>query len=355
MTDKRWRELGKSLVSHSLGVKPGERVMIAMYEIESYPLALAVYSECVKAGGFPQIQFNSEALKHEMLRYGNEKQISWIPEIEAYGMDWADCYIALRGAFNLNECFDIEKDKLVKYQKAMGEISSLRWKKTRWSLVRVPNERFAQQANVSYDKMIDMFFDACTWEKEIEDWKKIAKALDAKGKNLRLRGEKTDLSLSYACDWEVSDGKFNIPDGEMYVTPLWNTVNGYIYFEFPATLGGRVINGLNLTFESGVVTKVESDNGTDFVEAIINSDEGARRLGEFAIGLNSHVDICTTDILIDEKIGGSIHVALGRPYDGNYHSSIHWDIVKDTRQNGEIQINGETVFKNGKFVNMGSG
>jgi len=352
MTDKRWQKLGATLVNHSLGVKPGERVMIAMLEIESYPLALAVYSECIKAGGFPQIQFGSEALKHELLRYGNEEQIGWIPEIEAYGMEWADCYIALRGAFNLNECYDVDRDKLVLYQKAMGEISAMRWKKTRWSLVRVPNERFAQQANVSYDKIIDMFFDACTldWEKEIAAWNKIAKRLDSAGKDLRLLGEGTDLTLSYACDWGVSENKFNVPDGEMYVTPLWNTVNGHIYFEFPATLGGQIIHGLCLTFESGVVTRVEADDNVDFVKSVISCDEGASRLGEFALGLNPYIDICTTDILIDEKIGGTIHIALGRPYDGNYHSSIHWDIVKDTRQNGEILIGGKTVFKNGKFV-----
>ena len=137
MPDKRWDRLGESLVNYSLEIKPGQKLMIAMYEVETYPLALAVYKHCIKAGGFPQIQFMSEALKHQVLKYGNEEQKSWVPEIEAYGMEWADCYIALRGAFNLNECYDIANADIAKYQKAMGIISSLRWQKTRWALVRV--------------------------------------------------------------------------------------------------------------------------------------------------------------------------------------------------------------------------
>ena len=112
MSDKRWEKLGESLINYSLGVKKGEKLMIAMYEVETYPLAKACYAACIKAGGYPQIQFMSEGLKHQVLKYGNEEQISWVPEIEAYGMEWADCYLALRGAFNMNECWDIPNEKI---------------------------------------------------------------------------------------------------------------------------------------------------------------------------------------------------------------------------------------------------
>ncbi|HML45826.1 MAG TPA: aminopeptidase, partial [Clostridia bacterium] len=146
MTDPRWKQLASSLINRSLGVKPGERLLIAMIEVECYPLALAAYEACVKAGGYAQVLFMSEAMKHALLRYGTDEQIAWVPEIEAYGMDWADHYLALRGAFNLGECYDIPDAKVAAYQKAMGKISTLRWQKTNWTLVRVPNERFAQQA-----------------------------------------------------------------------------------------------------------------------------------------------------------------------------------------------------------------
>ncbi|MDD3337523.1 MAG: aminopeptidase [Lachnospiraceae bacterium] len=352
MTDKRWKALGESLVNYSLGVKPGEKMMIAMYETASFPLALAAYEACIKAGGFPQIQFMSEELKHKVLQYGNEEQISWVPEIEKYGMDWADCYLALRGAFNLNECFDIPAEKLAKYQKAMGVISGLRWQKTRWSLVRVPNERFAQQANVSYEYMMDMFFDACNldWTEHCIQWQKVADILD-QGNHLHLTGEGTDLSFDYGGNkWTVSDNKTNIPDGEMYVTPKWETMKGHIYFEFPATIGGKVIHNLKLYFKDGIVSEVEADDNVDYVKQIIASDEGSNRCGEFAFGTNPYVNVCTTDILIDEKIFGTIHMALGRPYDNSYYSSIHWDIIKDTRKNGRITLDDKVIFENGKFL-----
>ncbi len=356
-TDKRWNELAASLINDSLGVKPGERLMIMMMETESYPLALACYAECIKAGGFPQIQFMSEALKHQVLRYGSDEQIGWVPEIEAYGMQWADCYLALRGAFNLNECWDILDDKIARYQAAMGKISAMRWQNTRWALVRVPNERFAQQANVSYDRIMDMFFDACAidWNTELERYRKIADVLDA-GDGIRVSARGTELSFRFGDnEWIPSGAIDNIPGGEIYVTPKWETVNGHISYEFPATIGGKVIHGLRLTFENGVCVRVESDDNTDYAAAIIHSDEGSRRIGEFAFGMNPYVDLITTDILIDEKFGGTIHTAMGRPYDGSYYSSIHWDIIKDTRTEAEIFLtyadgSEKLIFRDGRFL-----
>lgn len=352
MTDKRWQELGDLLINYSLAVKPGEKLMIAMYEVESYPLALAAYSACIKAGGYPQVQFMSEALKHRVLRYGNEEQISWVPEIESYGMEWADCYLALRGAFNLNECYDIPADKIAKYQKAMGVISGMRWELTRWALVRVPNERFAQQANVNYEKIMDLFFDACLkidWKKEQLEYRRLADILD-EGNEMRILGYDTDLSISYGGNkWHIENGLCNIPDGEIYVTPKWETVNGHIYFEFPATIGGKVINGLRLHFQDGIAVEATSDNNQDYLNKILDTDDCSRRIGELAFGTNPFIDICTTDILIDEKMGGTMHIAMGRPYDGSYYSALHWDIVKDTRTRTKVYLDGNLIFEDGKF------
>ena len=352
MTDKRWNVLGESLIRDSLHLQPGEKLMIAMYEVETYPLALAVYGACIRAGGFPQIQFMSEALKHQVLKYGSAQQISWIPEIEAYGMDWCDCYIALRGAFNMYECYDIPSEKVAAYQKAMGVISGMRWEKTRWALIRVPNERFAQQAKVSYEKIMDMFFAACIeidWDKELVEYRRIAAEL-GKGNTIHVVGNGTDLTLQTGGnEWIPSDADSNIPGGEIYVTPKWKTVSGYISFEFPATIGGRIIHNLRLDFENGLAVKVQADNDVDYVNQILDSDDCSRRVGEFAFGMNPYIDVCTTDILIDEKIGGTIHIAMGRPYDGSYYSAIHWDIIKDTRSNSRIYLDDVLIFENGKF------
>ena len=229
MTDPRWKALGHTLIHDSLGVKPGQKLMIAMHEIESYPLALAAYSACVAARGYAQIQFWSEALKHQLLRHGTEAQIGWVPEIEAYGMEWADHYLALRGAFNLHECADIPPEKLALYQKAQGTISSLRWKHTNWTLVRVPNTAFAQQARMSYDQVMDTFFGACTldWAAYRATWQEKAMRLN-RGNELRLTGEETDFSFRYGGEeWVICDNKINVPDGEIFITPKWETSAWY--------------------------------------------------------------------------------------------------------------------------------
>ena len=350
--DPRWQTLGASLVNYSLKVRPGEKVMIMMLEPETVALAEAVYAEVVKAGGYAQIQYMSETLKHRILSYGSDEQIGWLPAIEAYGMEWADCYLGLRGACNLDECWDIPAEKVALYQKAMGKISTLRWQKTRWALVRVPNEHFAQQAHVSYDKMMDLFFSACTldWEAYKRENQRIADILDV-GQQLRILGRRTDLSFNFGGNkWTVMDNTQNIPDGETYVTPKWESVEGCIFFEFPATLGGRIMNDVYLEFEKGHVRKAEASTNADFLNMIITNNENADRVGEAAFGTNPYIDICTTDVLVDEKIGGTMHIALGRPYDGSYNSPIHWDLIKDTRSEAEVFLDGKKIFENGAFL-----
>ncbi len=350
--DKRWEQLGESLVRYSLKVRPGDKVMIMMLEMETAALAEAVYAEVIKAGGYAQIQYMSESIKHKILKYGNDEQIGWLPGIEAYGMEWADCYLGLRGAFNLDECWDIPAEKVALYQKAMGRVSTLRWQKTRWALVRVPNERFAQQAHVSYEKMMDLFFDACTldWEQHVKDHQRIADILD-QGNELRIVGNRTDFVFEFGGNkWTVMDNTQNIPDGETFVTPKWESVEGHIFFELPATLGGKVMNGVYLEFENGHVVKAASETNEDFLNMIIRNNANADRAGEVAFGTNPYIDICTTDVLIDEKIGGTMHMALGRPYDGSYDSPIHWDLVKDTRKETEVFLDGKRIFKDGRFL-----
>ena len=351
-TDKRWEKLGDSLINYSLGIKPGEKLMIMMLEVESYPLALECYKACIKAGGYCQIQFMSEAIKHQILKYGNDDQISWVPEIEKYGMEWADCYLALRGGFNLNECFDIPNEKIAKYQKAMGIISTHRWQNTRWALVRVPNEKFAQQANVSYDKMMDMFFDSCDmdWTKEHEKYDHIMDVL-ATGDTFHIVAPNTDLTMRVKKDcWQMADGYTNIPDGEVASTPVWESVNGYIQFEFPATIGGKVIKDMRLEFKDGICVKCTAKENEEYANKILDSDENSRKVGEVAFGTNPGVDTITTDILIDEKFKGTMHIAMGRPYDDSYVSAIHWDIIKDLRTDAKVYMDGQVIFENGEFT-----
>lgn len=353
--DQRWQQLAVILINYSAQVTQGERVMIAMHEVETLPLVRAVYEQAVQAGAFVQVQFVSEDLRRSLMRYGSHEQVSWVPEIEAYGMEWADVYLGLRSAHNLHEYTEAPAPVLAAHQKAMGVISTLRWQKTRWCLVRVPDESLAQQAETDIGTLTDTFFSACLcdWEVESGRWRKIAGALD-KGSHVRLTGKDTDLSFSTAGrTWLVGDGRVNMPDGEIYTAPVTSTLNGHITFELPNVFGGRPVTGIRLAWHDGILVDASATEHNDLLQQVLATDTGASLVGEFAIGTNYGLDRFCHDFLLDEKIGGTVHIALGRAYPecgGDNKSAIHWDIIKDTRREGAIYLDGEKVFENGVFL-----
>ena len=352
--DKRWQQLGELLVTYSAAVQAGEKVMIAMGEVETLPLVQAIYTACVQAGAFPQVQFLSETLRHALLKYGTHEQLTWLPAIEAYGMTWADVYIGLRGAHNLYELADIPTERLTINQRAQGQISTMRWQQTRWCLVRVPNAAFAQQAETDLETITDMFFDACLldWPQTVATWQQWADRL-GQGQAVRIVGKETDLRFSVAGrKWVVGDGKLNMPDGEIMTAPLTETIDGQIYFEFPGVLSGRLMHDIRLRWVRGKLVEATASTNQAFLQAIVQSDAGAGLIGEFALGVNPYVTHFCKDILIDEKIGGTVHIALGRAYPecgGTNQSAIHWDIIKDLRQEGVVYLDGEAVLERGQF------
>lgn len=353
--DKRWKELGKMLVDYSLEIHSGEKVMIAMVEAETYPLVLAVYESCIKAGALPQVQFLSEELNRLILKFGSKEQIRWLPEIERYGMEWADVYLGLRGAHNLDVFWDVPAKDLSDYRRTMGKISTLRWQNTRWCVMRVPNTALAHQAGIDEETIMDVYFKSCLldWNSLRIEWQRIAELL-AKGKQVRILGNQTDLSFSVeGRTWDVADGKINMPDGEIETSPLETTADGEIYFERPAVLGGRLVHDLRLRWEKGKLVESTSTSNQDFLNEIIGIDEGAGLIGEFAFGTNPELKYFSNDILLDEKIGGTIHIALGRAYPetgGTNKSAIHWDIIKDLRKEGQVFLDGRCIFEKGEFL-----
>ncbi len=354
--DWRWRKVADVLVGYSTAVQPRERVMIAMVEAETTPLAQAVYEACVKAGAYPQVQFLSEKLRHSLLRYGDAEQVSWRPEIEAYGMDWADVYIGLRGASDASLMRDIDAPVLAANQAAQGEISALRWEKTRWCLVCVPNEAMARSSGIEFGALEDMFFAACLldYESASAGWRESAKRLCGSRTARIIAGDDTDLTFSVAGrKWLVFDGKINLPDGEIYTAPVNETLNGKIHFELPGVFGGARIEDIRLEWKDGALTHASASSNADYLWRILKTDAGAPRLGEFGIGLNPRINRFSGDILYDEKIEGAIHLALGRAYPecgGVNQSSIHWDLVKDLRVGGAVYVDGEPVMLDGKLL-----
>ena len=354
MTGERWRELADILVNYSTRVRPGEKVQIAMIEVETLPLVQAVYTEVIRAGGFPQVQFASAYLERALMLHGNQEQLDWVPDQEARGMEWADVYIGLRGARNPYEFAGVSAEALVAHKRAMGKVSAMR-NQTRWVLVRVPNESLAQQAQMSLHDMMAFFFGATIqdWPARVIHYRELKEVFDA-AKTVRVTGRDTDISFStHGRTYCVGDGTHNMPDGEIFTCPVDDSAEGHIYFEFPGVYAGALIQGIRLEFAGGEVVRATAEENEDLLHKILDTDEGARRLGEFGVGTNFNIDRFCYDILYDEKIGGTIHLALGRAYaecGGVNQSALHWDIVKDLRKEGAIYLDGKLVLENGKFL-----
>ncbi len=351
--DTRWRQVADVLTRYSTAVQPGERVMIAMHEVESFPLAQALYAACIEAGAFPQVQFFAEALRQSLLRQGNAAQIGWLPAIEALAMEWADVYFGLRALADSSAATDIPPAAIAQHQAVQGRISALRWQKTRWCLLRVPTDALARQAGIDLASLREMFFAAC-----LLDYESLSQAWRAQASQLRgarqvriVAGQGTDLSFSVAGrDWRVFAGKINLPDGEIYTAPVNATLNGRIHFEQPALFGGLALPDIRLEWRAGQLVHASAAANEDYLHRILQTDAGASLLGEFAFGLNPCLDIFCRDILYDEKIGGTLHIALGRAYPecgGVNASSIHWDLVKDMRAGGTVFVDERPVLLDG--------
>ena len=355
MFDPRWQQLAEVLVQYSTGIQPGERVFITMLEADTLPLTRAVYAAAIKAGAYPFVEFQSAYLERDLMLYGNREQIEWVPEMQAYGMEWAAVNIAIRGVRNLYEFDGIAPDKIALHRKSMGEVSRMRTEKTRWVIVTVPNEAFAQQSSMSHDQAMSLFFDAtlCDWAAEGERYRAIQQLFQA-AETVRIVGEGTDLTFSTeGRQYHIEDGHINMPGGEVYTAPVEDSAEGHIYFEHPGVLAGQLMHGIRLTFSKGLVVEATAESNQDFLLSVLDTDAGSRRIGEFAIGTNPGITRFCNNIFYDEKIAGTVHLGIGRSYascGGTNQSALHWDIIKDMRRNGQIYLDGRLVFENGRFI-----
>ncbi len=354
MNDPRWDTLADVLVNYSTRARSGEKALITMMEVETFPLARAVHAQAIKIGAFPHVEFQSAYLERDLMRYGSQAQIDRVPEMQAHGMEWADVYIGLRGARNPHEFAGISPDRIAAHKRAMGHISTMRTDLTRWVLVRVPNESLAQQAEMSLDEMADFFFSATLrdWAAESRRYHELKEIFQA-AEIVRVVGRDTDLTFSTkGRTYAVGEGRRNMPDGEIFTAPVDDSATGHIYFEFPAVYSGQRVDGIRLEFAEGQVIKATAKSNEQLLYQLLRI-EGAKRIGEFGVGTNFGITRFCYDILYDEKIGGTIHIALGRAYancGGINKSTLHWDIIKELRQQGEIYLDGRRVFENGRFL-----
>ena len=355
MGKNRWDELADILVNYSTQVQKGDRVLVTMMETDTFPLARAVHASAVRAGAVAHIEFQSLLVQRDLMQFGVQEQFVHAHEMQSEGMNWADVYIGLRGASNPHELSGIAEETIMSFRRELGKVSAKRTKDTRWVLVRVPNSSFAQQAGMSTDEMMDFFFDATLldWTQEAKRYDEICKFMQST-EEVRILSKDTDISFSTkGRKYVVDDGHINMPGGEVYTAPLDESAEGYIQFEFPAVFSGQYVEGIRLQFSKGEVVEAHASRNEELLHQLISMDEGAKRIGEFGVGTNYGINRYCYDLLFDEKIGGTAHIALGRAYEqcgGINQSAFHWDLIKDLREEGQLILDGKVVMQNGTFL-----
>lgn len=359
MLDPRLTRLADVLVNYSTELKPGEKVLIEAIDVPD-EVACELVRVARQAGADPLVSVKRNSVLRALLTHGSDEQLQLIAEAEALRMKNVQAYIGVRGSLNITELSDVPDERMKAYQRIWwrpvhGEI---RVRKTRWVVLRYPSPSMAQAASMSTEAFEDFYFNVCTM-----DYVKMSKAMQPLQKRMqaadkvKIVGPGTELTFSIKGIAAIGcDGKLNIPDGEVFTAPVRNSVNGTLQYNTPTVYNGIRFDDVRFEFKDGKIVKASASN-TAALNKTLDSDEGARYIGEFAIGFNPYVTQPMLDILFDEKIAGSFHFTPGAAYedeaDNGNRSQIHWDLVcRQDKANGggEIWLDGELIRKDGEFV-----
>lgn len=349
--DPRIVEHAKVIVDWSTEVKPGDQVVINATP-DSHELVVALHKEIARAGGRVVTLMTSEEALRAYYDGASDETLRIVPEHLKAITEKCDVYISLRSPVNTKALANVNSDRIMINSKTQQEIQSIRLSK-RWCLTVHPCQTLAQQANMSLEEYRDFVYGATLidWKKESKMMYEMKEHLE-RHKDIRYIGPETDLWASTEGRiWIASDGKHNMPSGEVFTAPVEDTVEGKIYFDIPFLYQGKVIEGVRLTFEKGEVVNFSAEKEEATLKKIIEIDEGSRRLGEMAIGTNRGIKQYTLNMLFDEKIGDTIHCALGRAYkecNGVNESAVHVDMIKTMRE-GEIYAGDELIYSKGKY------
>ncbi len=354
--DDRIIKLAEGLVSYSCGVKQGDKVYISAAGAPE-DIVIALIREVYKKGAYPFVDLGAGRIARELYNGATEEYGTIRRDIELATMKQMDAYIAIRGGNNPYEKSDVDADKVSMLDRIMRPVLDERVNNTNWVILRWPTEGMAAQAHMSTEAYEKFFFEVCTM-----DYSKMDRAMDSlkalleRTDKVRIVARDTDISFSIkGIGAEKCSGLRNIPDGEIYTAPVLDSVNGYIHYNAPSIENGIEFNDVRLVFENGKIVEATA-NYTDKLNDILNTDDGARYVGEFALGVNPYITKPIGDILFDEKISGSIHFTPGCSYEdvGNGNkSAIHWDLVQiHTKEygGGEIYFDDVLVRKDGLFV-----
>ncbi|MBT5023499.1 aminopeptidase [Candidatus Woesearchaeota archaeon] len=354
MTDPRTKKLADILVNYSINVKTGNTILIR-FHVDAKPLALECYKLILKKGAYAKLKPIVDGFSYEFYKNASETQLNHVSKMEKYESKNIDGHIFIGGDYNTKEFSNIDPKKVATRRKVLNPILKARLKKDNWVLCKYPTHALAQDAEMSLSEFEDFLYKATNieWKKEIKFQKKIKAYLD-KAKHVRITCKDTDIEFSIKGRQGIMCcGERNMPDGEVFIAPVEKSTNGKISYSFPAIYGGKEVTGIKLEFKAGKVIKATAEKNQALLEKMISIDKGAKFLGEFGIGLNKGLNKFTRQILFDEKMGGTIHLALGMAYKeggGKNDSALHWDMIKDLRKGGIIYLDGKIFQKNGKFV-----
>ncbi len=356
MIDQRLTQLADILVNKSIQVKRMEKVWIRLTDPIGLPLAQEVYKAVLQSGGLPSLDIGVETLATWYYRNANDEQIHAKPEMYAFQVNHFDKSVVISADVNTSDMVSVDPKRLQIRAKLAEPYKKIITDKP-WVLTNYPTPAMAQAANMSLEDLEDFYFTSTNqdWSKIESQMKKLAKALT--NKEVEVVGDKTHLKLSTKGRiWVYDDWTANIPGGEVFTAPVDNSVEGEVYFNYPLTRQGVTMRDIHLYFEKGKVVKASASDNQAYLEHILDTDEGSRRLGEFAVGGNPGVTKYMNNVLFDEKMKGTIHMALGFAYplcNGINRSAVHMDMIKDMRSPGsELRANGKVILKNGKYVGI---
>ena len=366
MYDPRIDRLAQVLVNYSVGVKPDQLVRIASPP-EATPLVLAIYRQVLAAGGQPFVRLAPEELQEILAKHGNQQQLAFCNPITLVEYEKIDCSIGIWAESNTRALTNCDPARLSAIQSARKPLNDIFFSraaagKLNWVGTQFPTQACAQDAEMSLDEYADFVFAAGLLDKPdpVAEWKRISQSqrrlvdsLNGKKTYRVVAANGTDVTMSIENHiWINCDGHENFPDGEVFSGPVLDSVNGQINFSFPAVYQGREVQDVQLTFRDGKVVDARASKGHDFLISMLDMDAGSRFLGECAIGTNYSITRYTRNTLFDEKIGGTVHFALGAGYPetGNANQSgLHWDMVVDLRPGGYVEVDGTKVSVDGKL------
>ena len=365
MADARIEKLAKVLVHYSLGLKAGQQIQIRTHPIAE-DLTLAVYEEVIKVGAYPFMQVTLPGLDEIFFKYANEAQLDFVSPVRRMITESFDAVLNLWTEHNTHALSGIDPSRMARVSKAGAPLSKLFMERAargelNWCLTAYPSQAMAQDADMGLLDYREFVYGAgmlnepdpvAFWKEEGERQQKLVKWLQGHDQVV-LKGESIDLTLSIKERVFIScDGKLNFPDGEIFTGPVEDSVNGWVRFKYPAIEYGQEVTDIELWFENGRVVKEKASKNQELLTAMLETDAGARYLGELGIGTNYGIQRFTKNMLFDEKIGGTFHLAVGAGYPesgSKNDSGIHWDMLCDMGKS-EMRVDGELFYKDGKFA-----